>query len=98
VLELMGRGLTNRDIARVLGISPATVKRHVSAVIASLDVSNRTEAAMLLSELRSTTAPEEAPVPGFGGRPAIAVLPFEDLGGDPDRSSFADSPTGSLKS
>jgi adenylate cyclase len=31
-----------------------------------------------------------APVPGFGGRPAMAVLPFANLSGDPEQEYFAD--------
>jgi adenylate cyclase len=32
----------------------------------------------------------ELTVPGFGGRPAIAVLPFDNLSGDPEQQYFAD--------
>jgi DNA-binding NarL/FixJ family response regulator len=48
VAELLTRGLTNRDIARVLGIAPATVKVHVGRILATLEVSNRTEAVRVL--------------------------------------------------
>jgi TolB-like protein/Tfp pilus assembly protein PilF len=91
VLELLARGLTNPEIAGVLAIARATVKAHVSAIIEALDVSNRTEAAVALRELGLSPG-EEAPrpVPGFGLRPAIAVLPFDHFSGDAEQDVFAD--------
>ncbi len=47
VLGLMGRGMTNAEIARELFLSPYTVKIHVSNILRKLEVPNRTEAAML---------------------------------------------------
>ncbi len=47
VLALIGKGLSNREIAIALSIAEATVKIHVSAVIRMLGVRNRTEAALL---------------------------------------------------
>jgi DNA-binding NarL/FixJ family response regulator len=44
VLELLGRGLSNRLIARELHISEHTVKFHISSLYAKLQVNNRTEA------------------------------------------------------
>lgn len=90
----MAKGLVNREIASALGIAPATVKRHVSMVIDALGVTNRTEAVGALHDLglRSGEAearPEDA-VPGFGARPAIAVLPFDNLSSDAEQEFFAD--------
>lgn len=91
VLELMARGLTNPDIAGLLGIARATVKAHVAAIIEALDVSNRTEAAMVLHELGLSSAESGSnPVPGFGGRAAITVLPFDNLSDAPEQDLFAD--------
>jgi DNA-binding NarL/FixJ family response regulator len=47
VLGLMGRGMTNAEIARQLFLSPYTVKIHVSNILRKLEVPNRTEAAMV---------------------------------------------------
>jgi DNA-binding NarL/FixJ family response regulator len=44
VLELLGQGLSNKEIAGRLGISDHTVKFHVSSVYGKLGVSSRTEA------------------------------------------------------
>ena len=44
VLEAVARGLSNRDIAILLGISIDMVKEHVNAIFVKLGVANRTEA------------------------------------------------------
>ena len=36
------------------------------------------------------TASDALAIPGFGGRPAIAVLPFDNLSPDPEQAFFAD--------
>ncbi len=45
VLRLMAQGNSNKEIARVLGISENTVRVHISAIISAMDATNRTEAA-----------------------------------------------------
>lgn len=45
ILELVGSGLTSRDIARRLGLSPGTVDDHVKAAMARLGARTRLEAA-----------------------------------------------------
>ncbi|MEQ9798575.1 response regulator transcription factor [Parvibaculum sp.] len=47
VLAEIGKGRSNQEIARVLGISIATVKLHVNAILQTLGVRNRTEAAII---------------------------------------------------
>jgi DNA-binding NarL/FixJ family response regulator len=49
VLRLIARGLTNRQIGEVLGISEATVKAYCRQLFRRLRVCNRTEAAIWAS-------------------------------------------------
>ena len=45
VLRLLAEGMTDREIANALAISPRTVESHVSSVLRKLGVRNRAEAA-----------------------------------------------------
>jgi DNA-binding NarL/FixJ family response regulator len=44
VLDLLAKGMANKQIAVALGISEHTVKFHVSSIYTKLNVTNRTEA------------------------------------------------------
>jgi two-component system, NarL family, response regulator len=50
ILRMVAKGLTNKEIARVLDISQYTVRNHLNHISAKLDVSDRTEAAMVALE------------------------------------------------
>lgn len=51
VLSHLGRGLSNDDLGRVLGVSAETIKSHLKSVFAKLGVTGRTEAVARAFEL-----------------------------------------------
>ena len=51
VLELLARGLSNREIGTELFITPKTASVHVSNILAKLGVSGRVEAAAVAHRL-----------------------------------------------
>jgi DNA-binding NarL/FixJ family response regulator len=53
VLGMLAEGLLNKQIAYELGVSEATIKAHVSAVLHKLGVDSRTQAVILLSRIGS---------------------------------------------
>lgn len=58
VLRLLPTGMDNADIARVLSVSPTTVKKHISSILGKLHLDNRVQAAV-----GAVRAGIEAPVP-----------------------------------
>jgi DNA-binding NarL/FixJ family response regulator len=51
VLMMLGEGLLNKQIAYKLGVSEATIKAHVSAILQKLGVDSRTQAVIAVSKL-----------------------------------------------
>ena len=51
VLIELGKGLSNYEIAKKLFISENTVKKHVSNVLSKLQLSHRTQAALLVNNI-----------------------------------------------
>ncbi|MES2858544.1 MAG: response regulator transcription factor [Pseudomonadota bacterium] len=63
VLQMLATGQLNKQIAHALGVSEATVKAHMTAVLRKLGASNRTQAVLIAGRLAldpdSVVAPEE---------------------------------------
>src|SRR5690606_31700323 len=65
VLQMLGEGLLNKQIAYELGVSEATIKAHMTAILRKLGASNRTQAVLVAGRLALDPAamkpqPEEA--------------------------------------
>ncbi len=56
ILENVAAGLSNKRIALELKLQEKTVKHHMTSILSKLNVSNRTEAAMLLRDSRDRPA------------------------------------------
>lgn len=62
-LQLLGRGLQNKEIAAHLGIRERTAKFHIAALMRKLGAGNRTEVVTLATQRGLLTlAPNEAPL------------------------------------
>ena len=64
VLQMLGEGRLNKQIAWDLGVSEATIKAHVTEVLRKLGVNNRTQAVLMAGRLAvdpdGVVVPEEA--------------------------------------
>ena len=57
VAEAVARGSTNKEIARVMGITERTVKAHLSAAFEKLGVRDRMQLALLVNRVEDSTPP-----------------------------------------
>ncbi|MBI1422217.1 MAG: response regulator [Gammaproteobacteria bacterium] len=55
VLHLLVQGCSNKEIAAEMALAEATIKMHISSILKSLGVSNRTQAAMAAEKLGLVT-------------------------------------------
>ena len=55
VLDLVAKGMTNRDIADELGLAEKTVKNHVTSMLAKLGLSRRTQVIAWVASQHTTT-------------------------------------------
>ncbi|MCB1529031.1 MAG: response regulator transcription factor [Hyphomicrobiaceae bacterium] len=55
VLMMLGEGLLNKQIAYKLGVSEATIKAHVSAILQKLGVDSRTQAVIAVNRIDNTS-------------------------------------------
>ena len=61
VLQMLGAGRLNKQIAYDLGVSEATIKAHMTAILRKLGASNRTQAVLLAGKLAVDPDSVEAP-------------------------------------
>ena len=61
VLMMLSEGLLNKQIAYELGVSEATIKAHVSAILQKLGVESRTQAVIAAAKIESGQWPQSAP-------------------------------------
>ena len=53
ILEMVGEGLTNREIAGRINLSDKTIKNYVSTILQKLEVARRAEAASYVARVRA---------------------------------------------
>jgi DNA-binding NarL/FixJ family response regulator len=63
VLMMLSEGLLNKQIAYELGVSEATIKAHVSAILQKLGVESRTQAVIAAAKIAGGHWRQDTPSP-----------------------------------
>jgi two-component system response regulator DevR len=64
ILELIGEGLTNRQIGERMSLAEKTIKNYVSTLFAKLGMERRTQAAAYAARVRHESKPGQRPGAG----------------------------------
>ena len=67
LLDHLGEGLTNRQVAERMELAEKTVKNYVSSLLRKLKMSSRTEAAVFVTQLRAEQAQRDAEAGNIAG-------------------------------
>ena len=62
IMDLVARGLTNKEIAQQLGLTDGTVKQHLAAIFPKLGVRNRTWAVSMWHQASGDDADHASPI------------------------------------
>ena len=61
VLELIGDGLSNREIGEKLGVAEKTVKNHITSLLSKMGLQRRTQVAAWVAGQRAAAWRNQAP-------------------------------------
>ncbi|MGX1887184.1 LuxR C-terminal-related transcriptional regulator [Streptomyces sp. NPDC055287] len=79
VLSGIAMGRSNQEIARELHVTPATVKSHVSRILAKLELPNRMHAALMAQRSGLVHPPQPAQAPRASAGPPVPPSPSSPL-------------------
>lgn len=87
-LRLVARGMSSKEIALALGLSPLTVDGYLKEAVRTLGVSGRREAARILAAYEAVSTPDGfSPPQNLGGEPAdLAETVLSEVPLPPKRS------------